>query len=213
MPRWLLPASFVLAALALIPFACVARSRAIRTPATQVHVFPDMDQQPKFKAQQPNPLFADGRAMRGPVAGTVPRGTLLDDDHLLRGVVGEDWAAENPLGINATLLAEGREKFEVFCTPCHGHSGYGDGIVGKRAEALQEGAWVPPSSLHTELVRTRPDGHLYNSITNGIRSMPGYGDQTSVEERWAIVAYVRALQRSQNATIQDVPDEVRPELR
>lgn len=213
MPRWLLPAAFILAALALIPFACVARARAIRTPATQLHVFPDMDSQPKFKPQQPNPLFADGRAMRSPVPGSVPRGTVLEDDHLLRGVVGEDWATESPLDLNATLLERGREQFGIFCSPCHGLSGYGDGIVAKRAEQLQEGAWVPPSSLHTDLVRSRPDGHLYNSITNGIRNMPSYGDQISVEDRWAIVSYVRALQRSQNARAEDVPDDVRPNLR
>ena len=93
------------------------------------------------------------------------------------------------------------------------HVGYGDGVVSGRAERLQEGTWIPPSSLHTELVRTRPDGHLFNTIGNGIRNMPGYASQIGTEDRWAIVAYVRALQRSQNATIDDVPPELRAQLR
>jgi mono/diheme cytochrome c family protein len=172
-----------------------------------------MDRQDNVRGQKANPLFADGRAMRPPVAGTVARGELREDGWLYRGVVGDDWAAGFPVEVTASTLSRGRERYEVFCTPCHGMSGYGDGIVAKRAENLQEGTWVPPSSFHTDLVRTRPVGHLYNSITNGIRNMPAYGSQIPVEDRWAIVAYVRALQRSQNARIEDVPEELRPNLR
>jgi mono/diheme cytochrome c family protein len=86
-------------------------------------------------------------------------------------------------------------------------------MVSKRAEALQEGTWTPPSSLHTDLIRGRPVGQLYNTITNGIRNMPAYSSQISVEDRWAIVAYIRALQRSQGAAVDDVPSELRPSLR
>lgn len=213
MPRWVLLASLVIVAAATVPFACFARARAVKTPKPQWHLFYDMDRQDHARGQKINPLFADGRAMRPPVAGTVARGELMEDGWLFRGVSGEDWAVEFPVEVTAATLSRGQERYEVFCTPCHGLSGYGDGIVAKRAEGLQEGTWVPPSSFHTELVRTRPVGHLYNSITNGIRNMPGYGAQIAVEDRWAIVAYVRALQRSQNARIEDVPEELRPNLR
>jgi hypothetical protein len=92
-------------------------------------------------------------------------------------------------------------------------AGYGDGMVAKRADELMEATWVPPSSFHTELVRSRPVGHLYNTITNGIRNMPAYGPQIPEHDRWAIVAYVRALQLSQNADVSDVPAELRSSLR
>jgi mono/diheme cytochrome c family protein len=86
-------------------------------------------------------------------------------------------------------------------------------MIAQRAEALQEGTWTPPSSFHTDLVRGRQVGHLYNSVSNGIRTMPGYGSQIEVHDRWAIVAYLKALQRSQNATVDDVPAELRDQLR
>jgi mono/diheme cytochrome c family protein len=102
---------------------------------------------------------------------------------------------------------------DIYCSPCHGLAGYGDGMVAKRAEELQEGTWTPPSSMHSDLIRVRPAGQLFNTITNGIRNMPAYGQQISVEDRWAIVAYVRALQRSQAATVEDVPRDLRTSLR
>jgi mono/diheme cytochrome c family protein len=111
------------------------------------------------------------------------------------------------------MLRRGQERYDIYCSPCHGLAGYGDGMVAMRAEGLQEGTWTPPSSIHTELVRSRAPGHLYNTITNGIRNMPAYGPQISVEDRWAIVAYVEALQRSQAATVEDVPMELRASLR
>ena len=110
-------------------------------------------------------------------------------------------------------MKRGKERFDVFCAPCHGLAGNGDGLVAKRADRLQEGTWTPPSSLHTDLVRSRPDGQLYNSIANGVRTMPAYGSQIPVPDRWAIVAYVRALQRSSNARVADVPAELRSQLR
>lgn len=100
----------------------------------------------------------------------------------------------------------------MFCAPCHGLSGYGNGPVAIRAEELEQGTWTPPASFHTELVRERPAGHIFNTISNGIRNMPAYGPQIPVEDRWAIVAYVRALQRSRDAKISDLPDGVRSDL-
>ncbi len=213
MPRWVILGLVVLASLALVPFACIARARAVRAPETRIHVFPDMDSQPRFGAQRVNPLFADRRAARPPVAGRVAWGELDEDDHFYRGISGGEWAATFPMAIEAAVLSRGRERYEIYCAPCHGLAGYGDGIVSRRAEELLQPTWVPPSSFHTELVRERPVGHLFNTVGRGIRNMPAYGSQIPEADRWAIVAYVRALQRSQNADIEDVPPEFLSSLR
>jgi mono/diheme cytochrome c family protein len=115
--------------------------------------------------------------------------------------------------VTEKLVRRGKERFAIFCAPCHGLDGYGDGPVAKRAQALQEGTWVPPSSYHTDLVRQRPVGFIFNAITHGIRNMPAYGAQIPVADRWAIVSYVRALELSQDATVNDVPAELRDQLR
>jgi mono/diheme cytochrome c family protein len=144
----------------------------------------------------------------------VARGELRDDTALFAGRdAAGAWVEAMPVAVTAQAMKRGKERYDVFCSPCHGLAGYGDGIVAKRADRLQEGTWTPPSSLHTDLVRSRPDGQLYNTVANGVRNMPAYGAQIPVADRWAIVAYVRALQRSQNARIADVPADVRPQLR
>jgi mono/diheme cytochrome c family protein len=210
--RWVVVVLSLAVSVSLVPLALIAKARYTRSANTQWHVFYDMDQQGKFKTQQPNPLFADGRASRPPVAGTVEWGELDADDALHRGIEGDGWVTAFPMAVTEDRLARGRERFDIFCSPCHGLSGYGDGIVAKRADRLQEGTWVPPSSFHTDLVRGRPVGHLYHTATHGIRNMAGYGAQISDEDRWAIVMYVRALQRSQAATIDDVPASERAKL-
>jgi mono/diheme cytochrome c family protein len=214
-PRWITPLLVTLAALALVPFACVARARVTRSPLPRLHVAPDMDNQGRFESQQANPWFADGRAMRPPVAGTVARESLDDDEVYTRGYVGQAWATAFPdrLTVDERLLARGRERYAVFCSPCHGLSGYGDGMVARRADQLQQGGFTVPSSFHAEPVSSRPVGHLFNTISHGIRTMPAYGSQIPVADRWAIVAYVRALQRSQHASIDDVPPAEREKLR
>jgi len=213
MPKWAVPVLLLLASLALIPVACVARARVVRSPVPRVHVVPDMDNQGRYKAQQLNPWFADTRAMRLPVDGTVARGQLREDDHFERGTIGDAYATTFPVSLDAPLLDRGQERYDVYCAPCHGLSGHGDGIVARRAERLQQGTWVPPASLHVEPAYSRPVGHLYNSIANGIRTMPAYGSQIPVEDRWAIVAYIKALQRSQRAGLEDVPPDERQSLR
>ena len=212
-PRWLQYLVVVSVVLSWVPLAVILRARYATSPKPRIHIIQDMDNQPKYKAQSRNRLFADRRAMRLPVAGTVARGELRDDDRLHLGSVGGEWIEEVPVPVTMQLMRRGRERYDVYCSPCHGLGGQGDGMVSKRAEALQEGTWTPPASFHTELVRSRPAGHLYNSIANGIRNMPAYGTQISVEDRWAIVAYIRALQRSQNAPVTDVPPDLRPQLR
>lgn len=212
MPRWILPTLVILAALALVPLAMIARARSVNARQPRVHVIQDMDAQGKYKPQQRNPIFADGRAMRRPVAGTVARGQLDLDDHLQRGLVDGTYAETFPMELSVEIVQRGRERYEIFCSPCHGLSGYGDGIVAVRADELLQGTWVPPSSFHAAPANTRQVGHIFNTITNGIRTMPAYGPQIPVEDRWAIVAYVRALQRSQLAAREDVPAQDRDQL-
>lgn len=213
-PNWLIYAAVIATAAVLIPLAMIAKARTTTSTRPRINVVPDMDNQPKFRAQQANPMFADGRAMRLPVPGTVARGELAADDAFFRGkTAAGEWVTAIPVPVTGPLLRRGQERFDVYCTPCHGYAGYGDGIVAKRADRLQEGTWTPPSSLHTDLVRSRPDGLLFNTVSNGVRTMPAYGAQIPVADRWAIVAYVRALQRSQDAKVTDVPAELRSQLR
>lgn len=213
LPRWILYSVLILVVLSWVPIVLIMRARVTTSTQPRIHIVPDMDNQPRYKPQSRNPLFADRRAMRPPVAGTVARGTLAFDAAVRTGKIGEDWVAVNPIGLTPEFMQRGRERYDVFCSPCHGLAGAGDGMVAKRADELMEGTWTPPTSFHTELIRERSDGQLFNTITNGIRNMPAYGPQIPVEDRWAIIAYVRALQRSQNATVDDVPADIRAQLR
>lgn len=214
MPRWLTAIVVILVALSWIPVALALRARVVKKTEPRIHIIPDMDNQPKVKAQSRFMLFADRRGMRPPVEGTVARGSLIGNSSLELGKTADDgWVETIPVDVSMSLLERGRQRYDIFCAPCHGLSGYGDGMVARRADQLQEGTWTPPTSFHTELIRERPAGHIYNTISNGIRNMPAYGSQIPVDDRWAIVAYVRALQRSQNATIDDVPADLQAQLR
>ncbi len=150
--------------------------------------------------------------MRPQVPGTVARGEALADDHLNKGLVHGQFAKTNALPVTETLARRGQHLFGIYCSQCHGLDGYGHGPVAVRAERLQEGSWVAPLSMHDQVVKDREDGHIFNTITNGIRTMPAYGDQITIRDRWAIVAYIRALERSQDARIEDVPADRRGEL-
>ena len=213
MPKWLVPIFMVAGSLALVPFACLARARVVQSPKPAWHLVLDMDDQISFKSQQANDIFADGRAMRAPVAGTVAYGSIVNQPHLTEGIAGGGYATTFPVPVTAELMDRGRERYDIFCSPCHGLAGYGDGMVARRADRLQQGTWVPPASMHAEPAYSRPVGHLFNTITNGVRNMPAYGEQIGVEDRWAIVAYVRALQRSRRAGLADVPGDRRAALR
>jgi len=194
-----------LVALALLPFAAFASVRWSTSASAPFHLVKDMDSQPRFRAQAGNAHFDDGRAMRPDPQGTVAFDALIDDPLLLTGRGGETWSETLALPLTPQFLQRGRERFGIFCAPCHGLAGYGDGLVAARALELQETNWVPPASLHDPIVRSRPAGQLFDTVRNGVRTMPGYARQIPVEDSWAIVAYVRALQRSQNATLSDVP--------
>jgi len=221
-PRWMIFTGAVAAlALAIPPFV-IARVRATPDKNRAVHLFFDMDFQPKFKTQAVNPLFADGRAQRPEVMGVVAHGETRLDAHLYEGVDGGEWATTLPAGLtlDERFLLRGQERYNIFCSMCHGFAGFGDGTVNQRAMDLMSNAdgpldgtsWVQAKSLHDPLVREHSVGLLYNIVTNGIRNMAGYHAQIDLEDRWAIAAYVQALQLSQNAAIQDVPPELRSKL-
>lgn len=220
MPKAILAVAAITTALAVVPFALIARARTKTTTQPRIHPIQDMDNQPKFKPQHASNLFADGRAMRPVVEGTIARGDLQADPAYYRGVTADTWTGEEPpwvttipAEVTTQMMERGQARYNVFCATCHGLTGVGNGPVAIRADELAEGTWTPPLSFHSQAVRDRPVGHLFNTVTNGIRSMPAYGTQIPVEDRWAIVAYVRALQRSQNATIEDVPAAERWKLR
>jgi mono/diheme cytochrome c family protein len=242
----------------LLPFALIARSRAVHSPNAAVHLVFDMDHQPRYDPQAASPVFADGRAMRPHVEGTiaqedlsVPAEILNDptDPHLIddgqsikltdasvfanvtlgrirtAGMTDAQFDALMPpntdaavatdttfyvrtvppqLRVTTDFIHRGEERFNIYCAPCHGQSGYGDGMVHQRVVAIQNGpesgavpAWVQPQNLHEAKILARPDGSIFNTITNGVRTMPAYDKQISIADRWAIVSYVRALERSQ----------------
>ena len=208
-PRIIVYVLMIGGCIALIPPLVFARMRATPSPNRPIHIFWDMDFQPKFKAQAPNPLFADGRAMRPPVQGSVARGESYVDTHMYEGVVDGQWATALPasMKLDQATLERGQQRFNIYCSACHGYAGYGDGAVNQRAMELVSNVngpvngtqWVAAKSLHDETTRNQPMGQLFNTITHGIRNMAGYGSQISVADRWAIAAYVKALQFSQDA--------------
>lgn len=216
MPGWITTASVFIGLALLIPPAIIAKARVSHSAKPAIHIIQDMDNQTRFKAQQANPDFADGRAMRPEVPGTLARGDLALDTHFFDGTVGGEFATTFPtqrMTFDRATLERGQQRFNIYCAPCHGVDGAGNGMVNVRATELEEPQWVPPLSMYSQQVRERPDGHIYNTIKNGIRTMPAYGDQIAPADRWAIVAYVRALQRAQAATVEEVPEQYRGELR
>lgn len=158
----------------------------------------DMHDNPRSEPLEASPFFPDGRASRPPVEGTVPRGGLREDDRFYRGKSGAGLVTELPLPVTLSLLARGRERYDIFCAPCHDRVGNGLGMVVRRG-------YRRPPSLHDERLRQSPPGYLYDVITSGFGSMPDYASQIAPEDRWAIVAYMRALQLSQRAALGDVP--------
>ncbi len=172
-----------------------------------IHLNPNMDKQPKYKAQAQGEFFSNGATMQVPPAGTVAIGELRDDPvyYLGRDAKGQLVKA-SPVATSMQLLKRGQERYNIYCSPCHGQTGVGNGIVVRRG-------YLPPPSFHTDLLRGQPDGHLFDVISNGIRNMPSYKSQVPVADRWAIVAYIRALQRSQHTTLADVPLEIRKDLK
>jgi mono/diheme cytochrome c family protein len=164
-----------------------------------------MHDAPRYDPLERSAFFADGRSARELPANTVARGTLRQDEHLYAGKVGGRLATTYPMPVNAQLLLRGQERFNVFCAPCHGRTGRGDGMVVRRG-------YRAPTSFHDQRLRQAPPGYVFDVITNGFGAMPDYAAQVPVADRWAIAAYIKALQLSQNATVDDVPADRRAEL-
>jgi mono/diheme cytochrome c family protein len=174
-----------------------------------VHLIQNMDFQQSYKPQEANTWFLDGRAVRPVPANTVSHGHAKSDKALHEGR-GEDGQLIDslPQGIelNEALLARGEARYNIYCAPCHAKSGYGDGIVTAR------GLKVPPTSYHSAKQKGMPLGHFYEVITKGKGTMLPYAAQIPVNDRWAIAAWVRVLQVSQDAQLADVPDHERKNL-
>ncbi len=203
----------LLLAAALAPPAYIAQVRFSRKSSPRLHLVLDMDFQPKYLPQQHSPLFADGRAMRPPVAGTIAAGAAIDDAHLLRGETGGQPAELFPMPVTMELMERGRREYDIFCATCHGLTGDGDGATSQVVVLeREEPKWIRPLSLHLPTVRSQPAGQLYQTIADGVRTMPSYASQIPVEDRWAIILYIRALQRSREGTLNDVPEELRKQL-
>jgi mono/diheme cytochrome c family protein len=162
--------------------------------------------QPSYRTYQPSDQFADGASARPIPDDTVARGHAETDTALYAGKdsTGQD-ATTFPYPITAEILQRGQDRYDIYCSVCHGFAGDGDGVVVQRG-------FNPPPSYHTDQLRSAPVGHFFQVITNGFGAMPSYADQIPVDDRWAIVAYIRALQLSQDATLDDVPPDVRSQL-
>jgi mono/diheme cytochrome c family protein len=167
----------------------------------------DMFDQPKYSPLRPSAFFADGRSARPLPEGTVARGRLGEDTVFETGKgPGGQFVAEFPMPVTREMLERGRERYDVFCSVCHDRLGNGLGMIVRRG-------YRRPPSFHIDRLRTISNGHIYDVIANGFGAMPDYRNETSPADRWAIVAYIRALQRSQQAGVGDVPPEAVQKLR
>ena len=217
----------LLLALVSLLVVSVAGLRGCKTKRPPIEIFPDMVRQPKVKAQAPSDFYADGRSARDHVTGTVPVGYQQPAESKTNGAVmgspyevvlfagkqdyantgknGTNWGNGLPFTATLATLERGRERYQIQCAVCHGATGTGNGIATKYG-------LVGVANLQQQRLRDMSDGEIYNTIVNGKNTMLGYGAVIQVPERWAIVAYIRALQRSQNATLSDVPANERPAL-
>jgi mono/diheme cytochrome c family protein len=217
----------LLLALISLLVVSIAGLRGCKTGRPPIEIFPDMVRQPKVKAQVPSDFFADGRGARDHVSGTVPLGYSQPEcpagsdakmgspynvvcfsgkeDYANTGKNGTNWGNGIPFPATGATLERGRERYQIQCAVCHGATGAGNGIAAKYG-------LVGVANLQQQRLRDMTDGEIYNTIVNGKNTMLGYGAVIQVPDRWAIIAYIRALQRSQNATINDVPADQRAAL-
>jgi mono/diheme cytochrome c family protein len=221
---------FLLVGVALVAFLGF---RGQRSTASPIELFPDMVRQPKVRAQAPLGFFADNRGSRVPVAGTVPIGYDMPQqkaqaspgtaplptgpemqrpmgfsagtDYLNTGKMAANWGTGIPLPVTRELMLRGEQRFNINCAVCHGAAAAGNGIT-------KQFGLTTVVTLQDERIRNMADGEIFNTITHGKNTMMSYGPNVTVNDRWAIIAYLRALQRSQNGTAADVPPEARTEL-
>ena len=215
-PPYPIVAVFIVLVIATwVPLVFFARARVSYSSEPRVHFVQDMGKQPRYNEQRASDVFADGRAMRPKVVGTVARGGAELDDAFYRGYTGTPGADgkvqanfvqgfPQQVKVDQALVERGRGRFNIYCAPCHGVDGSGRGMAAVRAEEI--GNPLNVMSLHDPAVRGRPEGHIYNTVNVGIRTMAGYGGQIHDPlDRWAVVAYVRALQLSQSAPRELMP--------
>jgi len=203
-------------------FVSVMGVRGTISERRPLMLLPDLDFQPRYGAQAPSPYFPDGRAMRTPPAGTVAFGGadyesdagsprqnpdfLQADNRYYRGKEGDAWVTKLPVTVDLALLKRGQDRYEIYCSICHGATGSGKGL-------MADYGLVGVASITDELHALMPVGQYFDAITNGKGRMMPYATQIKVLDRWAIVAYIRALSRSQNASLNDVPPALRGELK
>jgi hypothetical protein len=165
----------------------------------------DMHDQPRYEPLEANPFFADRRASRPQVKDTIARGQLREDEHLYTGMINGEPVTTFPFPVTRAIIERGRQRFEIFCTPCHGRLGNGQGMV------TQRGFRHPPT-YHSEQLREAPLGHFFDVISNGFGAMYSFNDRIPPADRWAIIAYIRTLQFSQAAKLDELPSAVRQEF-
>jgi mono/diheme cytochrome c family protein len=196
--------------LSVVLVMAVAGKRGDMFRRRPIEVFPDMDRQPKLRPQTVNDFFRDRLSSQLPVPGTIARGSAYEDTPVNTGKVPgtTNWVATIPVTVTAELMQRGRERYNINCAPCHGEQGDGKGITSKLGMTVI-------GDLHdgtTRKVIQQPDGELFNTISYGKVLMNGYAANIPISDRWAIIAYVRALQRSRLASIEDVPADQRAAL-
>lgn len=166
----------------------------------------DMQDQPKYKPQRPSDFFADGRSGRPELEGTIARGALEEDSAFYSGKDGNGVdVTEFPVAVDKAFIVRGQTRYDIYCAPCHGRLGNGLGMIVRRG-------FKQPPSYHIDRLRTAPVGHFYEVISNGYGAMLNYAAQLQPRDRWAVIAYIRALQLSQNVNGADLPAEVRTKL-
>ncbi|MFN7996197.1 MAG: cytochrome c [Bryobacteraceae bacterium] len=160
----------------------------------------DMFDQPKVRPLRDSQFFTDGRSARPVPAGTFEYTDTDSGEAITLGTTNGNFVATIPIPVDDRILRRGRERFDIYCSPCHGRVGDGRGMIARRG-------FIQPANLHNDRVRNAPPGYIYAVIAHGYGSMPEYGDQVPTKDRWAIVAYIRALELSRRATVADVPPE------
>ena len=208
--------TFVVCTLAVVG---IAGKRGTLSRNTPLYMFPDMRRQLKLRPQEPDGFFANGTSSQLPVPGTIPRGKAIqtakgpvypyEDSPVFSGhIVGStNFIENNPMAITAQLIRRGQQRFTIYCSPCHGQEGDGNGITRKI------GAMAVVANLHDKRIVEMPDGEIFHVITNGRNLMGAYGPNVPVEDRWAIVAYVRALQLSWLGNVNDLSPDKRAALK
>jgi mono/diheme cytochrome c family protein len=200
--------TFTTFALALLGVLGLGACRGASSDEPPLYVFPDMDWQPKIQGQEAFPFgeWRDGRGNRQPVAGTVARGHLDEDEGLYEGKKDGAFLAKAPIEVTDKTLARGEERFNIYCAPCHDRTGSGHGMVIQRAGL---GAFSTPPEFFGDRVRGLSDGQIFDTITHGVRTMPSYAYQIPAQDRWAIITWVRVLGRAGHGTLDDVPADAR----